>query len=1026
MDNDYSLAAGGSVRWLTPSGRRLCALLLGLMAVLAGAPRAAADIVADPLDRGAADASGSVGRSPNLRPGSAPILDFSAWPNAVIEVDIAAQAHCYNILGDSTIRVDTRLGTLHEIEHRHYGEGTAIADGLSGDGTTRLATRSGRFSRHAYEIVGTQLNFVYVASGCASWVRFNRADYWVFDQYNHAPTFGVLPTLDDAPEDAAYSVTLASDTALDPAGEAITYSVAGLPTWLSFDPASRVLSGTPAQEDVGSVALTLRATESGGRFVEAPLNFDVLEVNDNAPVFTSPASAVADENALDTAYVAGASDADTGDAVVFSIVGGADAARFSVDAGSGVLSWVESQNFEAPGDADGDGVYQLTLRAADVLDQRAELDLALRLGDVNEAPQLAGQSLSVAEFAPLGTAVGGLVAADPEGDSLNWQLLSPGTPFALSGDGQLRLQSALDYESVASYSLQVGVSDGEFSRTAQLAVAVIDQSEDPVQRLLDALPATLSDYEALGLAALRPTAVDYYNRALGAAAPATVGEVQALIDEANTLADILERSGSGIGEAAPDATAPLLVWLERLGIAPLAGDAGALYERRIAGEQPEPQTTAELQRLVDDVNAVLAVASAAQLVVERGDDAVLLRQRLLELQPALVLVDAVLPALAGQLLDRRGDFVDSAALTQWVADYLAAAAAKPVVSLAVQQAGRRVNALRAGGGRVSVVAVISNPDPVHEALFDWSASGAMALAAAVGPLATEALTLDAEALPGRGQLRLALTVTRQGATARAELSLPLVGVEVDAASLVDSDGDGVADRHSVAGAGAAQALQLQREAADSVMLAVAGSHLRLGEAARALQLNQAQLSLSQLQSHVGDRGSLSPQASWPEALDSQGATIVDFEVSQLAHAGAAAQLVLPLRQPLPAGAQYLKYHPATGWHRFVEDSLNRLDSATSAGPCPAVDASDWRRGLVAGANCVRLTVEDGGPNDADTLQLDGQPAADGGVNGAVIDPGAIAYPRSDAVVIQSGIGTWSWIGLAALWLLGRRRRAGQG
>jgi len=59
-----------------------------------------------------------------------------------------------------------------------------------------------------------------------------------------------------------------------------------------------------------------------------------------------------------------ASDAD-GDTLVFSIAGGADAARFAINPNTGALSFVEAPDFEAPADAGGNNVYDVVVRASD-------------------------------------------------------------------------------------------------------------------------------------------------------------------------------------------------------------------------------------------------------------------------------------------------------------------------------------------------------------------------------------------------------------------------------------------------------------------------------------------------------------------------------------------------------------------------------------------------------------------------------------------------------------------------------------
>ena len=69
------------------------------------------------------------------------------------------------------------------------------------------------------------------------------------------------------------------------------------------------------------------------------------------------------ENGLAVGTVT-AVDADGG-AVTYSIAGGADARLFAIDAATGALSFVAAPDFEAPGDADGDNVYDVVVSASD-------------------------------------------------------------------------------------------------------------------------------------------------------------------------------------------------------------------------------------------------------------------------------------------------------------------------------------------------------------------------------------------------------------------------------------------------------------------------------------------------------------------------------------------------------------------------------------------------------------------------------------------------------------------------------------
>ena len=110
----------------------------------------------------------------------------------------------------------------------------------------------------------------------------------------------------------------------------------------------------------------------------------------------------------------------------------------------------------------------------------------------------------------------------------------------------------------------------------------------------------------------------------------------------------------------------------------------------------------------------------------------------------------------------------------------------------------------------------------------------------------------------------------------------------------------------------------------------------------------------------------------------------DFGVGGLTQTGAQAQVVIPLREVIPADAEYRKWQSET-WFSFIEDANNALHSSAGAeGYCPPPGSDQWQSGLIEGYWCVQLTLEDGGPNDAD-----------GVANSMILDPGGVAKPVSD-------------------------------
>jgi hypothetical protein len=87
---------------------------------------------------------------------------------------------------------------------------------------------------------------------------------------NEAPTIATLTPGQAATVGTAYTYTLPADAFADPdAGDTITYTATrqdgtALPTWLTFNPSTRTLSGTPASGDIATLALRIKATDAGG------------------------------------------------------------------------------------------------------------------------------------------------------------------------------------------------------------------------------------------------------------------------------------------------------------------------------------------------------------------------------------------------------------------------------------------------------------------------------------------------------------------------------------------------------------------------------------------------------------------------------------------------------------------------------------------------------------------------------------------------------------------------------------------
>src|SRR6185436_11208002 len=113
----------------------------------------------------------------------------------------------------------------------------------------------------------------------------------------------------------------------------------------------------------------------------------VTDLNE-APVITSngggntAAVSIAENTTAVTTVTA--TDEDAGQTLSYSIIGGADASKFTIGSSTGALSFVTAPNFELPTDAGGNNVYDVIVQASDGhggIDTQA---VAIKVTDVNE------------------------------------------------------------------------------------------------------------------------------------------------------------------------------------------------------------------------------------------------------------------------------------------------------------------------------------------------------------------------------------------------------------------------------------------------------------------------------------------------------------------------------------------------------------------------------------------------------------------------------------------------------------------
>ncbi|HOP39677.1 MAG TPA: calcium-binding protein, partial [Geobacteraceae bacterium] len=115
----------------------------------------------------------------------------------------------------------------------------------------------------------------------------------ILELTNHPPKEGegILSDL-TTNEDEQFSFQVPENAFMDEDGDPLTYNATTvngepLPSWLAFDPATRTFFGTPVNDNVGSLDVSVTATDLSGASANAIFSITVENVND-APVVTIP------------------------------------------------------------------------------------------------------------------------------------------------------------------------------------------------------------------------------------------------------------------------------------------------------------------------------------------------------------------------------------------------------------------------------------------------------------------------------------------------------------------------------------------------------------------------------------------------------------------------------------------------------------------------------------------------------------------------------------------------------------------
>jgi hypothetical protein len=211
------------------------------------------------------------------------------------------------------------------------------------------------------------------------------------DNVNDVPVVARPIADQTTPEDELFTLAVPGNTFADvDAGDTLTYSAtladgSALPSWLTFDAATMTFSGTPGNDNVGTLSLKVTATDLAGASVSDGFDVTVNNVNDAPVVASQIVNQTATEDALFTFAVPNNTfmDVDAGDTLTYSV---------TLADGSVLPSWLtfdaNTQTFSGAPTNDNVGTLSLKVTATDLAGASASTAFNVIVENVNVAPAI--------------------------------------------------------------------------------------------------------------------------------------------------------------------------------------------------------------------------------------------------------------------------------------------------------------------------------------------------------------------------------------------------------------------------------------------------------------------------------------------------------------------------------------------------------------------------------------------------------------------------------------------------------------
>ena len=761
-------------------------------------------------------------------------------------------------------------------------------------------------------------------------------------------------------EDTAKAITLVG---ADTDADTLTYSIVSSPTNGTLSGSGATITYTPNDNYSGTDSFTFKVNDGTVDSAVATVSITVTPVND-APL-AKPLSVVTDEEQAINIVLVG-EDTD-GDTLTFEIV--------TLPENGSLLGMGENWEYTPTNEFDGQDTF--TYKVNDGTEDSTVVAVLIFVNDViieNLPPVAVDDEISISSSEAVSIDVLSN-DSDPEGGILTIVSARPRFGSVTIVDGQINFEPPQGFKGTATIVYSIS-DDREQVASASVKVAINIDLDDglPAITIPDDICGPLS-VNASGLY----TKVDYGNAAaidqFGNPVPVSVVDNKSFFPPGENI----------VYWQATDSRGNTAIAAQKVCVNPLVslGKDQTVLEGEFVkvgiylnGTSPTyPLVVAYQVSGTADSSDHLLISGEIEILsgTEASIDLELLEDSLVEANETVIIA-------LSDAINRGAKASNTTTITEQNID--------PKATLIVTQNGQKRLTITPDGGFVTINANVYDPNITDNLTFNWSNldTSIVNTSGASNQFIFDPSDLDA------GVYRVVLVVQDDGIPMGDDQDFVFIEVVETLAVLTDadSDGDNIPDRIEGYADSDGDSIPdyLDRINECNVLLeeqsiqdrylieADPGVCLRRGSFALDALTDGAHITQTDVANGVG--GIIEDTF----AVNVGG--IFDFLGYGLPDEAQSVAIVLPQRNPVPANAIYRKYTSENGWVMFVENEANQLHSAQGEpGYCPPPRSVSWTLGLIEGAWCVQVQIEDGGANDDDDS-----------VNGVVLDPGFVGVLRT--------------------------------